>query len=171
MSNQSMETFVNSPETLSDEKEFPFINNSQGIEFSKDKFQPKIKVLLLDCSDASLGLLKNEIEKDERIKVIGMARNAHEARNMVVALDPDLLIMDILGPHSGGIEFIKRLNRFYPKPVLLLTPLRKMPSDLAISAFEAGVADLIDKDTIGLFDGISTSEGFSICKKIREMAS
>ncbi|MBN2372575.1 response regulator [bacterium] len=141
------------------------------LQSGKDEFQNKIRVVLLDWSDVALKLLKNEIEKDERIRVIGMARNAHEARNMVVALDPDLLIIDILSPCSGGIEFIKRLNRFNPKPVLLLTPLSKLPSGLAISAFEAGIAGLIDKDALGFWEYASSPGGFNICRKIREMAS
>ena len=86
----------------------------------------KIRVLLVNCSDAELRFLKQEIERDENIRVIGMARDSHEARNMVIALNPDLIIMDILDPQAGGIGFLKRLNHFYPRPVLPISPMRKM---------------------------------------------
>ena len=90
---------------------------------------------------------------------------------MVIALDPDLLIMDIMDPHSGGIEFLKRLNRYSPRPVILFTQLSKIPSHLALSAFKEGAIDLIDKDTLVLLDSSPLSDDFFITKKIREIAS
>jgi len=140
-------------------------------ESMDDSCEPKIRVLVLESSDALLELIKNEIEKDKNIKVVGMARNPHEARNMVIALDPDLLIMDILDPHSGGLEFLERLNRFSPRPVLLLTSLSKMPSQLALSAFKAGATDFIDKDTLLLLDSSPLSEGFFLTNKIKAIAN
>lgn len=141
------------------------------MESLDDTMKPRIRVLLLESSDAMLELLKSEIEKDKNIQVVGMARNAHEARNMVIALDPDLLIMDIMDHHSGGIEFLKRLNRFSPRPVILFTHLSKIPSNLAISAFKEGAIDLIDKDTLVLLDSSPLCEDFFISKKIRANAS
>ena len=65
------------------------LSNKEGIyslpedictESLDDALQPEIRVIILESSDAMLGLLKSEIEKDKNIKVVGMARNAHEAR-------------------------------------------------------------------------------------------
>jgi len=145
--------------------------NTIPSESMDDSCEPKIRVLVLESSDALLELIKNEIEKDKNIKVVGMARNPHEARNMVMALDPDLLIMDILDPHSGGLEFLERLNRFSPRPVLLLTSLSKMPSQLALSAFKAGATDFIDKDTLLLLDSSPLSKGFFLIDKIKAIAN
>ena len=92
-------------EALSDKEGIYSLTDDLCSESLDDGLQPEIKVIILESSDAMLALLKSEIEKDKNIKVVGMARNAHEARNMVIALDPDLLIMDIMDPHSGGIEF------------------------------------------------------------------
>lgn len=134
-----------------------------------DGIQQEIKVLLVNCSDAELRCLKEEIERDEQIRVIGMARNAHEARNMVIALDPDLIIMDILDPQSGGIGFLKRLNHFYPRPVLLISPMSKMPSELALSAFKSGATDIIDKDNMRLFNDYPSSGDTTLTEKIRQI--
>lgn len=171
MSYQSPEAYVYGSGVSSARKEFCFDDNAQVQEPCTDACKEKIRVLLLDWSDASLKFLKNKIERDKNIEVIGMARNGHEARNMIIALDPDLLIMDILSPNSGGIEFLKRLNRFCPKPVLLLSHLSKMPSQLVMSAFEAGVTDLIDKDAFSQFDRSSISHDYLLCKKIKAVAS
>ena len=131
------------------------------------EFDQKIRVLLLNPSDAELRFMKQEIERDEGIKVIGMARNAHEARNMVKALNPDLIIMDILDPQSGGIGFLRRLNHFYPRPVLLVSPISKMSPQLALSAFEAGASDIIDKESLGLFRSIPATDDLSLSEKIK----
>lgn len=144
--------------------------DTRSLEYIRDEFCQQIRILLLNCSDPELEFLKNVIEKDKNIKVIGMARNAHEARNMVKALDPDLIIMDILGPQSGGIEFLKRLNRFYPRPVLLVSPLTKIPFNLFLSIFDTGVIDIIDKDTLILFENILSSHDFFI-SKVKTIAS
>jgi len=158
-------------EALSDEEGIYSLCNDLCAESTENELDREIKVLLLESSDAMLELLKNEIERDQKIKVVGMARNAHEARNMVIALDPDLLIMDIMDPHSGGIEFLKRLNRYSPRPVILFTQLSKIPSHLAISAFKEGAIDLVDKDTLVLLDSSPLSDDFFLTKKIREIAS
>jgi len=144
--------------------------DKHSAEYIRDEFRQEIRVLLVNCSYPELEFLKNVIEKDKNIKIIGMARNAHEARNMVKALDPDLIIMDILDPQSGGIEFLKRLNRFYPRPVLLVSPTSKMPFHLFLSAFDAGVIDIIDKDTLILFGNILSSQDFFV-SKIRTIVS
>lgn len=121
---------------------------SQISQLRERIYERKIKVLLLDSSVNMLEFLKNEIEEDQDIKVIGMARDEHEARNLTIGLEPDLLIMDILSPCSGGIKFLKRLNRFCPRPVIILSPLRKMNFRLIMSVFEEGVTSVIDKDTL-----------------------
>ena len=123
-------------------------------EYIKEKIPQQIKVLLLNSSDAELEFLRDEIEKDKNIKVIAMAKNTHEARNMTKLHDPDIILMDILDPQSGGIEFLKRINQFYPRPVLLISSVSKMPFHLALSAFKVGAIDIVDKDALFLFANI-----------------
>ena len=171
MTTQSVKIDGYLSEVLTDKERIYSWPDEVCMESLDDTVEPRIRVLLLESSDPMLELLKSEIEKDKKIQVVGMARNAHEARNMVIALDPDLLIMDIMDPHSGGIEFLKRLNRFSPRPVILFTHLSKIPSNLAISAFKEGATDLIDKDTLVLLDSSPLCEDFFISKKIRANAS
>ncbi|MBN2372643.1 response regulator [bacterium] len=168
MPTQGTEAYV----CRSNMKVVSFYDNRHITESIEEIFLEKISVLLLDFSDASLEFLKNEIEKDQDIKVVGMARNANEARDKILRLDPEILVMDILGPNSGGISFLKRLNKFCPRPVLLLSKLKKIPHNIAISAFETGVTDFFDKDTLlNAFGGSSNSMDFPLCQKIRAIVS
>jgi len=137
----------------------------------RPRYRPRIRILLVNRSDAELASLRQEIEKDRDIEVIGMARNSHEARGMVRSLDPDLLIMDILDSQAGGIGFLRRLRRFSPRPVLLVSPFRKLPLKLAFAAFQYGAADIIDKDTLGLFNPKHSSSDGRLFMKIKAIAS
>jgi len=79
--------------------------------------------------------------------------------------DPDIILMDILDPQSGGIEFLKRINQFYPRPVLLISSVSKMLFHLALSTFKLGVTDIIDKDALFFFQ-VSLMSFFFLRKKL-----
>ena len=134
--------------------------------------RPGIRILLINCSEAQMRSIRCEIERGKGFKVVGMARDVHQARQMVKSLNPDLLIMDILDPRSGGIGFLKRLQHFHPIPVILISPVSKMTFSMAVSAFEHGATQIIDKDTLDIFQGNSlSSEVSSLFEHIRTVAS
>lgn len=128
-----------------------------------DLFQ-KIRVVLVNCSDAERESIRRIIERDDGISVIGMARNEHEARNMIRNLDPDLVIMDILDPECGGIGFLRRLHHFCPKPVIVLSPMSKMSFSLVLSAFKVGAHEIIDKENLDLLDKLPSSRALFLSK-------
>ena len=127
------------------------------LDVSGDKIEkmrstgPGIRILLVDCSDAEMRFFRYEIEKIKGLKVVGMARDVHQARQMVKSLNPDLLIMDILDPRSGGIGFLKRLHHFHPLPVILISPMSKVPFQMVVSAFKLGAIRIIDKESPDVF--------------------
>ncbi|MGA1843349.1 MAG: response regulator [bacterium] len=138
-------------------------------ELSAEPFG-KTRVVLVNCSDAERESIRRIIERDAGISVIGMARNEHEARRMIRNLDPDLVIMDILDPESGGIGFLRRLHHFCPKPVILLSPMSKMTFSLVLSAFKVGAYEIIDKENLDLFDRLPSSRDLFLAK-IKRIAS
>ena len=79
--------------------------------------------------------------------------------------------MDILDSKCGGIGFLKRLNHFYPIPVLLVSSISKVSSSLASSAFRSGVIDFFDKDTLNHFPNARSSLNFPLTEKIKTLAS
>ena len=128
------------------------------------------RVVLVDCCDAERESIRRIIERDNGIRVIGMARNDHEARSMIRNLDPDLVIMDILDPECGGIDFLRRLHHFCPKPVILLSPMSKMSFPMVLSAFKVGAHEIIDKENLDLFDRLPSSRDIFLAK-IKRIAS
>jgi len=129
-------------------------NKNALFEDMKEEKKDEHEIKTHSVSDPELEFLKDKIEKDNNIKLIAMAKNPDEARNMTRLYDPDIIIMDILDPQSGGIGFLKRINQFYLRPVLLISSVTKMPFHFALSAFKLGATDIVDKDALFLFSSI-----------------
>ncbi|MGA1865303.1 MAG: response regulator [bacterium] len=148
------------------------------LNLSSDKYgdgkdlRPGIRILLIDCSDAEIGSIRYEIEKGREFKVVGIAKDVHKAREMVKSLKPDLVIMDIMDPRSGGIGFLKRLQHFHPIPVMLISPVSRMPFRMVVSAFKLGATRIIDKESLDIFrKNGSPSKGLSFFEHIKLAAS
>jgi len=146
-------------------------SNSRSSESVKERFYPRISVLLLNSSDAELHHLKSKIEADKHIEIIGMARNTHEARGMIKTLAPDIVIMDLIDPQSGGMRFLKGLVRFFPRPVLVVSSLSKVPYDIMLSAIKTGVTEIIDKDTLEFSSDTGSYQGPLLSERIRALAA
>ena len=54
-----------------------------------------IKVLVVDDSVVMRKLLKDILEKDPKIQVIGLAKNGLEALEQIEKLNPDVVTLDI----------------------------------------------------------------------------
>ncbi len=104
-------------------------------------FNKKIRLLIVDDSYFFRAVLKNGLDADPRIEVIGMAANAEEAFQKIQQLKPDVVTMDVEMPKLNGIDFIKRLIPVHPVPVVVVSslPLR------VLDALEAGAVDFVRK--------------------------
>lgn len=146
-------------------------SNSHSSARVNEECHPRISVLLLNSSDAELDDLKSTIEADKHIDIIGMARNTHEARVMIKSLAPDIVIMDLVDPRSGEMRFLKRLARFFPRPVLVICSLRRAPYDMVVSILKTGVTEVIDKDTLGFSSVTGPYQGLLLAGRIRALVA
>ncbi len=100
-----------------------------------------IKVLITDDSLLFRNVLKNELNNDTRIEVIGMAVDPLDAMDKIIALKPDIVTLDIEMPKMDGLTFIKKLMVEHPMKVVLV-------SSMNISVFDAlqsGAVDFVKK--------------------------
>jgi len=122
------------------------------------------RVLVVDDSAVVRQLLCRELARDPQIKVVGFAPDAFAARDKIVALQPDVITLDIQMPKMDGITFLRRLMEYHPIPVIVVSSLGASGAPEAIEAMAAGAVDVVAKPTPG--EGI---ENFSrdLAEKIK----
>lgn len=104
-----------------------------------------IKVLIVDDSAVVRELLTSILNEDPSINVVGTAADPFIARDKVVRLKPDVITLDIEMPRMDGITFLKKLMRFYPVPVVIVSALTRKGAAATLKALEAGAVEVIAK--------------------------
>ncbi len=101
----------------------------------------KIRVLVVEDSLFFRELLVNTLNNDPAIEVVAAARDAFEARDLIIKHRPDVMTLDIEMPRMSGLEFLKKLMPQYPMPVVMISAL----SDKVFDALNAGAVDFVAK--------------------------
>ena len=105
---------------------------------------PPRRVLLVDDSRTIRALLRATLEADPRLTVVGEAADPYEAREKIKALNPDVITLDVEMPRMNGLEFLERLMRLRPMPVVMVSTRTKEKSADAIRAMSIGAIDCVD---------------------------
>lgn len=104
-----------------------------------------VKVLIVDDSAIVRKILSQQLSQDPGIEVVGTAPDPFIARDKIVALNPDVLTLDVEMPRMDGITFLRKLMKHYPMPVIVLSSLTPKGGKTAMEALEAGAVDVICK--------------------------
>lgn len=126
----------------------------------------KIRVLVVDDSALVRSLLSEIIGRQSDMECVGAANDPLVAREMIRELNPDVLTLDIEMPKMDGIDFLARLMRLRPMPVVMISTLTERGAEVTMRALELGAVDFVSKPRIGLADGIKDLAG-QIVEKIR----
>jgi len=126
----------------------------------------KIRVLVVDDSALMRSLLTEMINAAGDMEVVGTAPDAAVARDMIKSLNPDVLTLDVQMPKMDGLEFLERLMRLRPMPVVMVSAFTLAGSETALKALELGAVDFIGKPR---GDGPRGMEGYAeeLIDKIR----
>ena len=104
-----------------------------------------IRVLVVDDSALVRKILTQELSRFPDIEVVGSAVDPYAARDKIVALNPDVVTLDVEMPRMDGLSFLERLMRYHPKPVIVVSSLTPEHGELAIRAMALGAVDVIAK--------------------------
>ena len=130
----------------------------------------KTRVIVVDDSALVRSLLAEIINRQPDMECIGSANDPLIAREMIRELNPDVITLDIEMPKMDGIEFLGRLMRLRPMPVVMISTLTERGADVTMRALELGAVDFVSKPRLGLADGLKELAG-QIVDKIRIAAS
>lgn len=130
----------------------------------------KIRVVVVDDSALVRGLLSEIINRQKDMECVGAANDPLIAREMIRELNPDVITLDIEMPKMDGIDFLARLMRLRPMPVVMISTLTERGAEVTMRALELGAVDFVAKPRIGLADGINEL-ATQIVEKVRVAAS
>jgi two-component system, chemotaxis family, protein-glutamate methylesterase/glutaminase len=117
-----------------------------------------IRVLVVDDSPTMRGVITAALRRDPEIEVIGGAGDPYEAREAIKALSPDVITLDVEMPRMGGIEFLERIMRLRPMPVIMVSTLTQAGAATTLEALELGAFDCVGKpDFDGLVDKVKAA--------------
>jgi two-component system chemotaxis response regulator CheB len=105
----------------------------------------KIRVLVVDDSATMRSLISAALNRDPDIEVVGGAGDPFEARGMIKALNPDVVTLDIEMPNMNGIDFLEKIMRLRPMPVVMVSTLTQAGAEMTLRALELGAVDCVGK--------------------------
>jgi two-component system, chemotaxis family, protein-glutamate methylesterase/glutaminase len=120
-----------------------------------------VRVLVVDDSAIVRKILAQELSRHSGIEIVGTAPDPYIARDKIVALNPDVLTLDVEMPRMDGITFLRKLMKYHPMPVIVLSSLTPEGGKTALEALEAGAVEVMCKP------GGSYSVG-DVCKDLVE---
>lgn len=104
-----------------------------------------IRVLVVDDSATMRGLISLALRRDPGIEVVATASNPLTARDAIKAHNPDVITLDVEMPGMNGLEFLDKIVRLRPTPVIMVSNLTGEGTETAIEAMQIGAVDCIAK--------------------------
>jgi len=104
-----------------------------------------IRLLIVDDSALVRKMLTAALANDKGIEVVGTAPDAFIARDKILALNPDVITLDIEMPRMDGITFLKKLMKFRPLPVIVISSLGHAACEATLEALRAGAVEILCK--------------------------
>ena len=130
----------------------------------------RIRVGVVDDSALVRSLLTEIINRQPDMECVGAAADPLVAREMIRETNPDVITLDVEMPRMDGLEFLSRLMRLRPMPVVMVSTLTEQGADITLRALEMGAVDYVAKPRIGITSGLNELS-HDIVEKIRTAAS
>ncbi|MEW5967790.1 MAG: chemotaxis response regulator protein-glutamate methylesterase [Pseudomonadota bacterium] len=129
----------------------------------------KIKVLIVDDSALIRSVMKEIVGSQPDMEVVGVAPDPLVARELIKQTNPDVLTLDVEMPKMDGLDFLERLMRLRPMPVVMVSSLTERGSEITMRALELGAVDFVTKPKLDIQSGMRDFTDL-IADKIRAAA-
>ncbi|MDM9561992.1 protein-glutamate methylesterase/protein-glutamine glutaminase [Bordetella petrii] len=114
----------------------------------------KIRVLCVDDSALVRGLMTEIINSHADMEVVAVAPDPLVARELIKQHNPDVLTLDVEMPRMDGLDFLEKLMRLRPMPVVMVSSLTERGGETTLRALELGAIDFVTKPKLGIRDGL-----------------
>ena len=132
-----------------------------------------IKVLIVDDSAIVRQVFSRELGRADDIEIVGTAPDPYVARDKIVELRPDVVLLDMEMPRMDGLTFLRKLMKYFPIPVIIVSSLTPTAGELAMEALNSGAVDVMCKPgsaisvnnmSVDLIDKIRIASGAKVEK-------
>lgn len=113
-----------------------------------------IRVLVVDDSALIRSLMREIIQQDPELQLIGLAPDAYAARDLIKQHNPDVITLDVEMPRMDGLTFLEKLMAARPTPVVMISSLTESGSEATFRAMELGAVDFVAKPKLGIREGM-----------------
>ena len=114
----------------------------------------KIRVLCVDDSALVRGLMTEIINSHDDMEVVAVAPDPLVARELIKQHNPDVLTLDVEMPRMDGLDFLEKLMRLRPMPVVMVSSLTERGGETTLRALELGAIDFVTKPKLGIRHGM-----------------
>lgn len=114
----------------------------------------KIKVLIVDDSALIRSVMNEIIRRQPDMEVVGVAPDPIVARDLIKKTNPDVLTLDVEMPRMDGLDFLEKLMRLRPMPVVMVSSLTERGSEITLRALELGAVDFVTKPKLSIQSGM-----------------
>nr|WP_249200055.1 chemotaxis response regulator protein-glutamate methylesterase [Gluconobacter sp. Dm-62] len=106
-------------------------------------------VVVVDDSLTTRALIAAALKRDPRVKVVGTAGTPFEARDLIIRQNPDVLTLDFEMPSMNGLQFLEKIMRLRPMPVVMVSGHLSSHQGLVEQALRMGAAEWYSKMALG----------------------
>ena len=110
----------------------------------RDVSSHRRRVLVVEDDDSFAEALRELLEADGRLEVAGRARDGREAIELAEALQPDVVLMDIVLPVMDGVEATREIRRRQPT-IAVVGITGSEYEERALEVQDAGAVDFVRK--------------------------
>lgn len=114
----------------------------------------KTKVLIVDDSALIRSVMSEIVNSQPDMEVVATAPDPLVARELIKKHNPDVLTLDVEMPKMDGLDFLEKLMRLRPMPVLMVSSLTERGSEITMRALELGAVDFVTKPKISIQTGM-----------------
>ncbi len=136
----------------------------QSYESGPDRQNSKpIRVLVVDDSAIVRRILSLAISQHQDLQVVGTASDPFIARDKILELKPDVVTLDLEMPRMDGLTFLKKIMKYHPLPVIVISSIGQASATHAMEALRLGAIEVFAKpDGASSFGELATTLPYRI---------
>ena len=123
----------------------------------------KTTVVVVDDSALIRALLTEIINQQPDMTVVGVAADPYQAREIIRTTNPDVVTLDVEMPRMDGLDFLEKIMRLRPMPVVMVSTLTERGADVTLRALELGAAHTIKVER--------TADGAGVQVRLKRLAT